>query len=60
MTVVTPFWVWLPGQDEPTRAGEIVAGTGSRFIYRPEYLKTAGAGVGEPVARAQVVGQFTE
>ncbi|MFY9510304.1 MAG: HipA domain-containing protein [Rubrivivax sp.] len=49
MTVVTPVWVWLPGQDEPKRAGEIVAGTGSRFIYRPEYLKTAGAVALDPV-----------
>ena len=49
MTVVTPVWVWLPGQDEPTRAGEIVAGTGSRFVYRPEYLKTAGAVALDPV-----------
>ena len=49
MTVVTPVWVWLPGQDEPTRAGEIVAGTGCRFIYRPEYLKTAGAVALDPV-----------
>lgn len=49
MTVVTPVWVWLPGQDEPTKAGDIVAGTGSRFIYSPEYLKTAGAVALDPV-----------
>lgn len=49
MTVVTPVWVWLPGQDEPTRAGEIVSSTGSRFIYQQEYLKTAGALASDPV-----------
>jgi hypothetical protein len=49
MTVVTPVWVWLPGKDEPTRAGEIVIGTGSRFIYQQEYLKTAGALALDPV-----------
>jgi|WetSurMetagenome_2_1015567.scaffolds.fasta_scaffold01839_9 serine/threonine-protein kinase HipA len=49
MTVVTPVWVWLPGRDEPMRAGEIVTGTGSRFTYRPEYLKTAGALALDPV-----------
>lgn len=49
MTVVTPVWVWLPGQDAPTRAGEIVTGTGSRFIYRPDYLNTPGAVALDPV-----------
>jgi hypothetical protein len=49
MTVVTPVWVWLPGRDEPMRAGEVVTGTGSRFIYRPEYLKTTGALALDPV-----------
>ena len=36
MTVVTPVWVWLPGRDEPTRAGELVNGNGARFVYRPD------------------------
>lgn len=49
MTVVTPIWVWLPGQDEPTRAGELVNGNGSRFIYRPDYAKTEGALALDPV-----------
>jgi len=48
-TVVTPIWVWLPGQDEPTRAGELVNGSSSRFIYRPDYLKTEGALALDPV-----------
>lgn len=43
MTVVTPIWVWLPGRDEPTRAGDLVSGNTTRFIYRPEYTKTDGA-----------------
>lgn len=49
MTVVTPVWARLPGQDEPTRAGEIVSSTGSRFTYQQEYLKTAGALALDPV-----------
>jgi serine/threonine-protein kinase HipA len=49
MTVVTPIWVWLPGRDEPTRAGDLVHGHGSRFIYRPDYAKAAGALALDPV-----------
>ena len=49
MTVVTPIWVWLPGRDEPTRAGELVNGNSSRFIYRPDYLLTEGALALDPV-----------
>lgn len=49
MTVVTPIWVWLPGRDEPIRAGELVNGNGSRFIYRPAYAKTTGALALDPV-----------
>lgn len=49
MAVVTPVWVWLPGRDEPVRAGDLVNGTGSRFIYRPEYLQTDGALALDPV-----------
>lgn len=49
MTVVTPVWVWLPGRDEPTRAGELVNGNGARFIYRPDYARTGGALALDPV-----------
>lgn len=49
MTVVTPVWVWLPGRDEPTRAGDLVNGSGSRFIYLPDYLQTEGAQALDPV-----------
>jgi serine/threonine-protein kinase HipA len=49
MTVVTPVWVWLPGHNEPTCAGELVSGGGSRFIYRPDYAKTEGARALDPV-----------
>lgn len=49
MTVVTPVWVWLPDRDEPIRAGELVNGNSSRFIYRPDYAKTAGALALDPV-----------
>lgn len=49
MMVVTPVWVWLPGQNEPTRAGELVNGSSSRFIYQPDYTKTAGALALDPV-----------
>lgn len=49
MTVVTPIWVWLPGRDEPTRAGDLVNGNSTRFIYRPDYAKTAGALALDPV-----------
>lgn len=49
MTVVTPVWVWLPGRDEPTRAGDLVNGSSSRFIYLPEYLQTEGALALDPV-----------
>lgn len=49
MTVVTPVWVWLPGRDEPTRAGDLVSGSGSRFIYLPDYLQTEGAQALDPV-----------
>ena len=48
-TVVTPVWVWLPGRDEPTRAGDLMNGNGSRFIYRPDYLTTEGALALDPV-----------
>jgi len=48
-TVVTPVWVWLPGRDEPTRAGDLVNGNGSRFIYRHDYLTTEGALALDPV-----------
>lgn len=47
--VVTPIWVWLPGQDEPTRAGELVNASGSRFIYRPDYVKAEGSLALDPV-----------
>lgn len=46
---VTPIWVWLPGRDDPVRAGELVNGHGSRFIYSPDYAKTAGALALDPV-----------
>ena len=36
MTVVTPVWVWLPGRDEPTRAGDLVNVHSARFVYRPD------------------------
>lgn len=49
MTVVTPIWVWLPGRDEPIRAGDLVNGTGSRFIYHPDYARTEGALALDPV-----------
>lgn len=49
MKVVTPIWVWLPGRDEPIRAGELVNGNGTRFIYQPDYLKTAEALALDPV-----------
>jgi serine/threonine-protein kinase HipA len=49
MTVVTPIWVWLPGRDEPTRAGELVHGHSARFIYRPDYLNAEGALALDPV-----------
>jgi serine/threonine-protein kinase HipA len=49
MTVVTPIWVWLPGRDEPIRAGELVHGHGARFIYRPDYAQAEGALALDPV-----------
>lgn len=49
MTVITPVWVWLPDRNEPTRAGELVHSSGSRFIYRLDYLKTQGALALDPV-----------
>jgi len=49
MTVVTPVWVWLPGQDEPTQAGELVHGHSARFIYRPDYVKLQAALALDPV-----------
>ncbi len=49
MTVVTPVWVWLPGRDEPTRAGELVNGHSARFVYRPDYARTEGALALDPV-----------
>lgn len=48
-TVVTPVWVWLPGRDEPTHAGELVHGIGARFVYRPDYVQTDGALALDPV-----------
>lgn len=48
-TVVTPVWVWLPGRDEPSRAGDLVNGNGSRFIYRSDYLNIEGALALDPV-----------
>lgn len=35
----TPVWAWLPGQDQPIRAGELVTEAQPRFIYSPEYLQ---------------------
>ena len=49
MTVVTPIWVWLPGRDEPVRAGDLVIGNGARFIYHPDYTKNPGALALDPV-----------
>jgi serine/threonine-protein kinase HipA len=49
MTVVTPVWVWLPGRDQPTRAGELVNGHSARFVYRPDYARTEGALALDPV-----------
>lgn len=49
MTVVTPIWVWLPGRDEPTRAGDLVHGNSSRFIYHPDYVKSGEALALDPV-----------
>jgi hypothetical protein len=49
MTVITPVWVWLPGRDEPTRAGELVNGNGARFIYRPDYARADGTLALDPV-----------
>ncbi len=49
MTVVTPVWVWLPSRDEPVRAGDLVNGHGSRFIYSPDYVRTDGALALDPV-----------
>lgn len=49
MTSVTPVWVWLPGRNEPIQAGELVNAASSRFIYRPDYLKTEGALALDPV-----------
>lgn len=48
-TVVTPVWVWLPGRDEPVRAGELVSSRGVRFVYGPEFLNTEGALALDPV-----------
>jgi serine/threonine-protein kinase HipA len=47
--VVTPVWVWLPGRDEPVHAGDLVHADGARFIYRPDYAKSAGAVALDPV-----------
>jgi serine/threonine-protein kinase HipA len=49
MTVVTPIWVWLPGRNEPHKAGELVHGTSARFICSPDYAKTSGAIALDPV-----------
>jgi len=35
---MVPVWVWLPGQDTPTHAGDLLPGAQARFIYLPEYL----------------------
>lgn len=45
----TPVWIWLPGQNEPVRAGHLVADSVSRFTYAPEYLKQDGALALDPV-----------
>lgn len=44
-----PVWIWLPGQDEPVRAGHLVTDSVSRFVYAPEYLKQGGALALDPV-----------
>lgn len=49
MTVVTPIWIWLPGRDEPVRAGDLVNSHSARFIYLPGYTKTEGALALDPV-----------
>jgi len=49
MRVVTPVWAWLPGHNEPTRAGELVNGNSTRFIYRTDYTKTVVALALDPV-----------
>ncbi len=49
MTVITPIWVWLPGRDEPVRAGDLSHGNSARFIFTPEYLQTDGALALDPV-----------
>jgi serine/threonine-protein kinase HipA len=49
MMVATPVWIWLPGQNEPVRAGHLVTDGVSRFIYAPEYLKQDGTLALDPV-----------
>ena len=41
MSITTPIWVWLPGQNEPAQAGELLTkGSATRFIYHSEYIQT--------------------
>jgi serine/threonine-protein kinase HipA len=49
MKQVTPVWVWLPGRDEPTQAGELVHGQGTRYMYHSPYTMSAGALALDPV-----------
>lgn len=49
MMVVTPVWVWLPGKDEPTRAGELLNGQSSRFVYQTYYARAENALALDPV-----------
>lgn len=49
MMAATPVWIWLPGQSDPVRAGDLVMDGVSRFIYAPEYLKQGGALALDPV-----------
>ena len=49
MMVVTPVWVWLPGRNEPTRAGELLNGQSSRFVYQTDYAKAENTLALDPV-----------
>lgn len=45
-----PVWVWLPGQADPVRAGELsVSSAGSRFSYAQTYLALDHAVALDPV-----------
>lgn len=46
---ITPVWIWLPGQNEPTRAGHLAMDGVVRFIYAHEYLKQDGVIALDPV-----------